>query len=186
VVVGDEYTGKTALLLSYATNTFPEHYVPTIFENYSVGTEFHSKNLLISLWDTTGLSAYSKFRSLSFVETDAFLICFDVSNPNSLANVITWFSEVKLTVPEAKVVLVATKIDLRNQKGDVCTTKREGRAMASKIKADAYVECSSLTRQGVSDVFEKALGLTRKPTGLAFLKQSLQSAHDRRNSCSVM
>ena len=34
VVVGDGECGKTCLLLVYSRDEFPEHYVPTIFENY--------------------------------------------------------------------------------------------------------------------------------------------------------
>jgi len=44
-----------------------------------------------------------------------FLVCFSVVNPNSYDNVTSkWVPELRLHCAEAPIILVGTKIDLRN------------------------------------------------------------------------
>jgi len=93
-------------------------------------------------------------------------MCFSIDSPDSLENIAEkWNPEVKHFCPKVPVVLVGTKKDLRNDeatKKELMKTRQEpvrteqGRAMADKIKAYAYLECSAKTREGVRAVFETA------------------------------
>ena len=63
---------------------------------------------------------YDRLRPLSYPQTDVFLVCYSVVNPASFDNVrAKWSPEIKHNNPETPVVLVGTKLDLRDDKHTV-------------------------------------------------------------------
>ncbi|KAK1877637.1 Rho-related GTP-binding protein RhoN, partial [Dissostichus eleginoides] len=53
VVVGDTQCGKTALLHVFAKDSYPENYVPTVFENYTASFEIEKHRIELNMWDTS-------------------------------------------------------------------------------------------------------------------------------------
>ena len=54
----------------------------------------------LGLWDTAGQDDYDRLRPLSYPDTDVFLICFSIVNPNSFANVADkWSPEISHHAP---------------------------------------------------------------------------------------
>ncbi|KAK8742380.1 hypothetical protein OTU49_001835, partial [Cherax quadricarinatus] len=166
VIVGDGACGKTCLLIVFSKDQFPEVYVPTVFENYVADIEVDGKQVELALWDTAGQEDYDRLRPLSYPDTDVILMCFSIDSPDSLENIPEkWTPEVKHFCPNVPIILVGNKKDLRN---DATTIKElqkmkqepvkpeEGRNMAEKINAFAYLECSAKTKEGVREVFETA------------------------------
>lgn len=160
VVVGDGAVGKTCMLISYTRDEFPKDYVPTVFDNYEAMVLVEGKEVNFSLWDTAGQEAYARIRTLSYQKTDIFLMCYSSVNPTSKENIRdTWLPEIQHHSPRTPFILVATKTDLRSDSKfeDSIVTAKEGEQLAKEIKAYCYMECSSLTREGLKEVFDTAI-----------------------------
>uniref|UniRef100_A0A915PKY6 Uncharacterized protein n=1 Tax=Setaria digitata TaxID=48799 RepID=A0A915PKY6_9BILA len=196
VVVGDGTVGKTCMLISYTTDSFPVEYVPTVlafilcselfcsvlctslmFDNFSAQMNVDGHAVNLGLWDTAGQEDYDRLRPLSYPQTDVFVLCFSIVAPVSFDNVLTkWIPEIRHNCPDAPILLIGTKLDLRddpetlrqlNADGKQPVSKSQGQKVAKRIRAVKYLECSALTQQGLKAVFEEAVRavIAPKPTG---------------------
>ncbi|XP_051899362.1 ras-related C3 botulinum toxin substrate 1-like isoform X1 [Pristis pectinata] len=186
VVVGDGAVGKTCILITYTTNEFPEEYIPTVFDNYSTTVTVDGHVVNLGLWDTAGQEDYDRLRPLSYPQTvsiftgnlllvlyslssqkDVFVICFSLVSPASFINVHPkWSSEVKHHCPNTPIILVGTKVDLRDDKETIeklkernmaPITREEGEQKAKEIGAVKYVESSACKQEGLKTIFEEAI-----------------------------
>jgi len=167
VIVGDTAVGKTCLLISYTSNVFPTGYIPTVFDNYTANLMVDARPISLALWDTAGQSDYDRIRPLAYPQTDIFLICFSVVTPASFENAkAKWHTEISRHCPNAPIILVGTKVDLRedtetieklNIKNQAPISYEQGLQMMQAIGGVKYMECSALTRIGLKDVFDEAM-----------------------------
>ncbi|KAL1491320.1 hypothetical protein ABEB36_011933 [Hypothenemus hampei] len=168
--VGDGVVGKTCLLTTYVTGEFPKEYIPTVFEHYGQKVSVDGAEYDVTLWDTAGQEDYERLRPLSYPGTDCFLACYSVSKDSaSYDNIkIKWVPEIHHFCPNAPIVLVATKADLRDEPTIKCYSPEDGKKLKRKIGARRYVECSALRNQDLNRVIEEAVRVTKngkqKPT----------------------
>ncbi|XP_031466806.1 ras-like GTP-binding protein rhoA [Phasianus colchicus] len=165
-VVGDDCSGKTCLLFALCHNQLPTFYEPTLFDTYATDIEEDGKEMKLFLFDVSEKdeASYRNLRSVFYEDTNIILICFSVDRPDSQQNVLDfWVPEIKLFCPTVPIILVATKIELRDDEGirkklaaqgyePINTVK--GKALAARIGAYAYLECSAKTKEGVDTALE--------------------------------
>ncbi|POR37559.1 RacA [Tolypocladium paradoxum] len=210
VVTGDGAVGKTCLLISYTTNAFPGEYIPTVFDNYSASVMVDGKPISLGLWDTAGQEDYDRLRPLSYPQTDVFLICFSIVSPPSFDNVkakvrvadalylehdgqvadinpLKWYPEIDHHAPNIPIILVGTKLDLRDdtatleslrQKRMEPVSYEQALVCAREIKAYKYLECSALTQRNLKSVFDEAIR--------AVLNPRPQPSKHKKSKCSIL
>jgi len=146
--------------------SFPTEYIPTIFDNYQTNVLVEGQHVTLMLKDTAGQESFNSMRRLSYRQTDVFVVCYSCDSSSSFENIKQkWIPELQTYRPKSPRVLVATKSDLRDKATDrsAFISTKQGQELAANIKADAFVECSALTREGLETVFDRAIRCVIEP-----------------------
>ncbi|URE46102.1 RHO, partial [Musa troglodytarum] len=102
---------------------------------------------------------------------DVFLLAFSLTSKASYENIYKkWIPELRHYAPNVPIVLVGTKLDLREDKqffidhpGATSITSAQGEELKKMIGAAVYIECSSKTQQNVKAVFDAAIKVVLCP-----------------------
>ena len=104
-----------------------------MFDNYAVTVQIQDQQYVIQLFDTAGQEDYDRLqfcqtiktskkidldhvrlRLIAYPNTDVFLVCFSIINPDSYDNVREkWVPEIQKHWGQAPFLLVGTQMDLR-------------------------------------------------------------------------
>uniref|UniRef100_A0A915AI76 Cytochrome c oxidase assembly factor 5 n=1 Tax=Parascaris univalens TaxID=6257 RepID=A0A915AI76_PARUN len=179
VVVGDAGVGKTTMIkTATGCSSHLTDYEPTVIDVY--GSQLSHPLAyphFMEVYDSAGKEEYDRLRQLTYVGVHVIVICYSVGCRNSFRNAESrWADEIKLGLcPEnVPIILAATKIDIRNDPKTIeqlarqlysedqlelfkLVTKDEGEAMARKIGAYSFVECTFHDKSSVLRVFLEAL-----------------------------
>uniref|UniRef100_A0A914NZL6 Uncharacterized protein n=1 Tax=Panagrolaimus davidi TaxID=227884 RepID=A0A914NZL6_9BILA len=120
-----------------------KEYVPTVFDTYSKNVMANDQPLNLTLHNTAGQEEFDNIRPLCYPQTNCFLLCFSLENPESS-------------------VKSGTKLDLRENKIPADTfgatnSAAQGLQMAREIKAFKYLECSAANQIGLKQVFDESI-----------------------------
>ena len=151
------------LLIRSTTGEFPLDYGPgQKFIYYTATERVNGKPFTINMMDTPGQEDYDGLRPHSYPKTDVFLVCFSLVDVNSFEDVkMKWVPEVRRVCPDTPIILVGTKLDLKDDQDTLRQLKsrrqrpvrhEEGVMKQRKIGAVKYLECSAKTAVGLKPV----------------------------------
>ena len=95
-LVGDKRVGKTSMLLSFQTDTYPSQYIPTILDTYSKSVDYNGTPINLQLYDIGGEQELINFEGQGHIGTDVFLLCFAIDDHASFSRATNeWFTKVQ-------------------------------------------------------------------------------------------
>lgn len=165
-LVGDGAVGKTSLRYRYLGKGFKSTYIMTVGADFSVMEEiFDGIQFRFQIWDLAGQREYETLTNLYYKGSKGFLLVYDVTRTSSYENILNWAKKIMEHVDEDNVhaILIANKIDLRENPQFNCITKENGKKLAkmlSKKLSDglfpvSYIETSAKTGENVLIGFRK-------------------------------
>ena len=169
VIGGDGAVGKTTMCIRRQSGKIPTEYIPVKVDFFLDEKELlvDGKTFCVSVNDVEGGGEdWHSLRHFGYRGADCVVLCFSVISRKSFKHIEEyWVPFTKQHCPDTKFILVGTKIDLRNdpetidslsRRNDVAVKHKEVMKLSQKVKAECYLECSSMTGDGVDDVFDKA------------------------------
>ncbi|KAJ3442371.1 ras-related protein rab-5c [Anaeramoeba flamelloides] len=189
VLLGESAVGKSSLVWRFCQDQFSETIESTVGATFIHRVlDLGEYSIKLQIWDTAGQERYHSLTPMYYRGAKGVIITYDVTNLDSYERAKDWVKEIRTQgSPNAKIAIVANKIDLEDHKVD------QMEAMKYAESNDLlYFETSAKTGEGVKDVFfglSKALpvewGEVKKKTGVEFSDSEDEFGVNVKNSKKV-
>lgn len=117
VIVGDGGVGKTTFVNRFFTGEFrKEHYATLGVEVTPIAISTSMGTIMLNVWDCAGTKRFRGLGDGYYIQANAAIVMFDVTNPTSYKNVSEWVREFRKVCPHAPIVLCGNKVDVMGRK----------------------------------------------------------------------
>ena len=149
VLIGDGFTGKTSIINRFLCDSFASCQPPTIAASYiPFCTTCNGKKVRLNIWDTAGHEKYHCLVPLYTRASDAIIVVFDLSLPETFENAKVWYEKILEEVGAIPVVVICgNKLDL-NPDADVSEYKK----VADENNA-LFITTSALNGTNIKQLF---------------------------------
>ncbi|CAD8086282.1 unnamed protein product [Paramecium primaurelia] len=153
VFLGNQSVGKTSIINRFIFDNFTGNEQPTVGIDFISKTlQVDNKSVRLQLWDTAG---QERFRSLipSYIrDSQAAIICYDITNEKSFQDLQKWIEDVKdERGDEVLIYILGNKIDLEQER-QIQTDVAEAKA---KELGASFSEVSAKSAHNVSEFFKR-------------------------------
>lgn len=169
VFVGDRHIGKSSMLVSCTTNRFPDEGVASGFDTLTAHLVYQEHPTQLDLADTPGSEGFDRVRPLSYPGAAVVGLGFSLGSRSSFEAVTErWLPEIRHHLPQAPIILIGMKADLRDDPSWVYSDpipREECDALAGQIGSAAYHENSAVTQAGLAQTFQTMIAAARGELG---------------------
>lgn len=146
-LIGDEGTGKSSIGACYKEGKLSGS-LPVIIPTFAKEEYINSTKVTIVLWDCACSPEYDDIRIRGYSGTSHFVVCFALDDLKSLKRAErVWAKEAAQHAPDATVVLVGTKVEVRT------VAERDIAPFRARMKPRHYAEISTKSGQGINELF---------------------------------
>lgn len=158
VMIGKAFAGKTCLCTRYLHKNFPTSNSNTVGAAYGAEYKlFKNEKIKFEIWDTAGSERYESWLPLYMRDSDAAVVCYDLTNSVHWHKVESYVKEIKQRVEECRIYLVGTKLDIIQKQGRAARQVDYYDVIdyAESQRLAAVLETSSLTGYNVVELFDR-------------------------------
>jgi Ras family protein A len=144
------------------------------------------KTIELGLLDTNCHEELRRLRPLNYIYAHTILLCFSVGDPDSFEHVEQkWLPEIYHHHLQIPIILIACQTDIRSntrrieemeREGKRVISTEEGQALAQRIEARAYIECSAVSQTSIEEVLHTA----------ALVASSFRNPTTDRKGCRIL
>ena len=111
-VVGDDFVGKTSLVLQFIDGVFTERVHPYNFDFKRKELDLGDQIVGLNVFDVPPATAFRRIPKWFFDNTAGIIIMYDVTNQQSFENIKFWLQEIEKVRGEPIKIIVGNKCDL--------------------------------------------------------------------------
>jgi len=152
LLIGDSGVGKSSLLLRFADNTFSDSFIATIGVDFKIITiDLNGAQVKLQIWDTAGQERFRTITSSYYRGAHGIIVVYDITNPDSFANVRKWLQEINRYASEnVQKILVGNKCDLVSERK---VSYEDAKELADELGV-TFLETSAKNATNVDVAFE--------------------------------